>query len=66
MGSILSEVQKITKHAKVFPKVNKLPYLKSLNMTPHGAYSITTHVHRMTISDNSHRKKEKNPVTEVK
>ena len=61
---ILTKYQKyhsttILKHAKVLAKVNKSPYERLLNMTPHETYSITAHVHTMTISDISHKKRSK-------
>ena len=39
----------ILKHANVLAKVNKSPYVRLLNTTPQKAYSITIHVHTMTI-----------------
>ena len=48
----------IHKHANVLAKVNKSPYVRLFNMKPHGAYSITIHVHTMTILDISHKQKE--------
>ena len=49
---------KILKHANVLANVNKFPYVRLLNMMPPDAYSITTHVHTVTISDISHEQKE--------
>ena len=44
----------IIKYENVLAKVNKLSYVHLLNMKPHDAYSITTHVRKITISDISH------------
>ena len=49
---------KILKHTICLAKVNKSPYVCLLNMTTHGAYSITIHVRKMTILDISHKQKE--------
>ena len=48
----------VLKHANVLDKINKLSYVNFLNTTPHDAYSITTHVLTMTISDTIHKQKE--------
>ena len=39
---------KILKHANIFAKVNKSPYVRLQNMIAHEACSITTHVRTMT------------------
>ena len=49
---------KILKHANVLSKVNKLPWRRLQNMTPHEAYSITNHVLKMTLVNISHKQKE--------
>ena len=49
---------KILKHANVLSKVNKLPYVHSLNMTPHGSYSITIQLRTMITLGTNHEKKE--------
>ena len=49
---------KILKHASVLAKVNKLPSGSVPNRKPHGANSITIHVHTLTLLDISHEQKE--------
>ena len=44
----------ILKHANILAKVNKSPYVCLLNMFPHYAYSIKTHVHIIIMSVISH------------
>ena len=46
---------KILQQTNVLAKVNKFPYVRLLNMMPHGSYSITIHVQKITISDMSHK-----------
>ena len=48
----------IPKHVDVLDKVNKLPYMCLLYMTPHDSYIIKIHVCTMNISVISHDKKE--------
>ena len=48
----------IIKHAIVWAKVNKWPYVRVLNMTPHDAYISTINVHIITMSEISHEQKE--------
>ena len=45
----------ILKHVNLLDKINKTPYVRLLNMTPHDAYSITIHVRTMNMSDISHK-----------
>ena len=48
----------ILKHANVLAKLNKMPHVRLLNITPHDPFSITIHVYAMTISGISHEQKE--------
>ena len=47
----------ILKHANVLDKVNKSLYRSLHNMTPHNTYSITIHVHIITLAEISHAQK---------
>ena len=46
------------KHVNILDKVNKFPFVRLLNMTPHNTYSITTHLRTMTILYISHEQTE--------
>ena len=48
----------ILKHMNYLDKLNKSPYVCLLTMAPHDAYSITTNVCTMTISEISHKQKD--------
>ena len=59
---ILSKYQKypsntILKFANVLAEAIKLPYGRSLSMTPHDTYSIPIHVHTITLSEINHKQK---------
>ena len=45
-------------HMNVLAKVNKSPWRRLLNMTPHDTYSIPIHVHTMNLTDINHKQKE--------
>ena len=66
----------ILKHDNILAKVNKLPHGRLHHMTPHDVYSITIHVHTMTIAEiskkgskillaNEHIIKAKNAITQL-
>ena len=46
------------KHVGVLDHVNKFTFVRLLNITPHDAYIITTHICTMTIAYISHKQKE--------
>ena len=48
----------IIEHANFLAKVDKSPWEHLYNMTPHDDYSITVHVHTVTLTDISHEKQE--------
>ena len=50
---------KIFKHVNVLAEVNKFPYGRLLNMTPHDAYSITIHIRTMNLANIIHEKSSK-------
>ena len=61
-SGILTKYQKYPsttkiKHANILDNVNKVPYGCLPNMTPHDAYSITTHLHKVNLAEISHEQK---------
>ena len=48
----------ILEHENILAKVNKPPYERLYNMTPHDSCSIPIHVRTITLADISHGKKE--------
>ena len=61
---ILAKYQKhfsntILKHANVLANINKSPWGRLLDMTPHDTYSIPIHGRTMTLVDINHKKRGK-------
>ena len=52
----------ILKHVNVLTKVNKSPWGRLHDITPHDAYSIPIHVHTVTLAYSSHEKRSKIPL----
>ena len=48
----------IPTHVNVLAKLHKLPHVRLLNMMPHDDYSITIHIHTMTMSNIRHKQNE--------
>ena len=52
----------ILKHVNILSEANKPPRGCLHHMMPHVAYSITIHVHKMTVADISNKKGSKIPL----